>query len=496
MTPRGAHSSQIAARVISAIGTLSRSQVRRLVLLGLLVRLALSPLYGSQDMEWWKAWGSYAVTQGVTRVYGAPDEQILGAWREGKDFPEILRDTQAVIAFQPYRYFRTEYRVLQPPVYVYSLYVSTRLYQVVSPSLENGRLFNIFINLQPILASAVMAWLIAGFLTTVVSAEAGRLGGMLYWLNPLVILNSPVQAYQDPLCVLLATLSVMALHRRHLPHAVMYLALAALTKPQGILIAPIVVAVGLLEHRLSRNVGAWLVGAGTGVVVSLPYLLEGRLLSVVTGVWSIGQASTDISRQALNLWWPVQYAVNAVRALGTGDFSTFAVVAGGGTCWQCDVQASVFTSSLGFPVSWIGLGMLAAFTVANLLTVRKFVQQDRRVILTAAVLQVYAYFMLRVGVQVNHYFLLVPLLTLTLLPHSASIRLYAWICALFCLQDLIFYGLGRDLNVGVALLSRGSAGWITVAIASTNVATFAWLCIRYFRSGEFVIRESPIPRIA
>jgi hypothetical protein len=50
---------------------------RLLVGLGLVVRLLTSGFYGTQDVEWWKAWGSFAVTHGMVGVYGASDRDMI-----------------------------------------------------------------------------------------------------------------------------------------------------------------------------------------------------------------------------------------------------------------------------------------------------------------------------------------------------------------------------------------------------------------------------------
>src|SRR5690606_9071753 len=117
---------------------------------GLLLRLLLAPLYGTQDIEWQKAWGTHAVREGVLTMYGAPDAEILALSREGKSREEIRAATQTVIPFEPYRYFRTEYLVTYPPGYIYSLRLAVGAYAAIDPNLSNGRLFNFFVNLPPL----------------------------------------------------------------------------------------------------------------------------------------------------------------------------------------------------------------------------------------------------------------------------------------------------------------------------------------------------------
>ena len=264
----------------------------------------------------------------------------------------------------------------------------------------------------------------------------------------------------------------------------MFLTLATLTKPQGVLILPVVLYVGLVEHRLVRNLAAWGVAAATGLAVALPVHLSGRFLSVIVGVLSISQASEDLTRSALNIWWPVQVIFNGMTAVARGSASRAAAVLGGYPCWNCDVPAHVFTERTGWPVQAIGLGLLAAFTLANLYTLRRHLDSHRSALFSAAALQVYGYFMLRAGVQVNHYFLLVPILALCLRMSGTVVASYAAVCAVFILQDLVFYGFGRDFNPGIGLLTRLAMGWTTSVLALANVAVFVFLTARQFRYGD------------
>ena len=54
--------------------------------------------------------------------------------------------------------------------------------------------------------------------------------------------------------------------------------------------------------------------------------------------------------------------------------------------------------------------------------------------------------------------------------------LYVTVSGLFAAWDLIFYGLGRDFNPMVDVLSRMSLGWVTVVMAVASCALFVKLC--------------------
>jgi hypothetical protein len=175
------------------------------------------------------------------------------------------------------------------------------------------------------------------------------------------------------------------------------------------------------------------------------------------------------------------YLYNAIAAVRSGETSAVTALLGGPYCWSCDAPASRVTPLAGFPVQILGFVLLGAFTVFNLHQVWRRHKTDQFVIIEAAVLQVYAYFILRVGVQINHYFILIPLFALISVRSAMWLRMYMAVSFVFVIQDLIFYGMGRDFNYGVRLLSRMDLGWTTNALAAANIVLFALLCRLAYR---------------
>ena len=452
-----------------------------LIGLGLLIRIGGGFLYGTQDMEWWKAWASFSTQYGVVEMYSTvPDRDIIRMLREGKPRAEVRKLTQRLIHYQPFGYWRTEYVVPQPPAYLYPIDVSGRLYRLVSPTLENKRLFNWFLNLEPFLSSALVALAIGFFVASISTQRAGVVAGLVYWLNPLVLLNSPVQGYRDPMMVLFATLSIIALYRRNLIYSMAFLVCSFMTKPQGVLIAPVVILVGVYEHSWKQNMKALLAAGATAILICLPYILTGHFLGLLQSVLSITDVSVDLSRQSLNLWWPIQYVTNAY-GLHTG----VSALLGSHINVFNDYPISKFYSKTGINPRGVGLFFFASFTIFNLWFIRRLIRIDRRLLFLAAAMQVYAYFILNAGVQTNHYFLIVPLLTIAWACDLLNTRFAVLIVAIFFLQDFIFYGLGRDWNVGRQALISASLGWVTVLLALMNcglLVLFAIHCGRLSRA--------------
>ncbi len=454
---------------------LDRRAMMLLFLSGFVIRIMCAFLYGTQDVEWWKAWGTYAVTDTLNTIYGKTDKEVISQFKNGKNLKEVLALTQKVMPYKSYKYFRTEYKLTQPPVYIYSLYASAKLYSVFSPKLKNGRLFNFFVNLQPIIFSLLSALLIGWFVARAASENIGKLAGLIYWLNPLVLLNSPIQGYQDPICVFWVTVAIVALYCKKIKWAVVFLVLAFMTKPQGVLIAPVILFVGICENKLIENIKAWLFGVITAVAISTPFIISRHFLSMVLGVLSIRDSSGDLTRQSMNIWWPLQYCLNAAHLHLKEGMGLISAFLGHSFYVYMDFPISRLVSLTHINISAIGFGLYAVFTIVNLAFLKRSLPYHRENIVFSAALQVYGYFILCPGVQINHYFGIIPLLTLIMVADTANLKYYIAICSVFLLQDLIFYGFGRDFNHGQALLSKLYLAWFTIVLSFANVILFVML---------------------
>ena len=72
---------------------------------------------------------------------------------------------------------------------------------------------------------------------------------------------------------------------------------------------------------------------------------------------------------------------------------------------------------------------------------------------------------------------MVPLLTIAWGIRKLPLRYLIAICGTFFIQDIIFYGFGRDCNPGKDILTRFYMGWTTNVLALINVTLFLWIFI-------------------
>lgn len=452
------------------------------LMLGLLIRIPFCFFYGTQDMEFWKAFGTDSVRNGVTRTYGASDSEIISLFKQGFPLDEIIEKTQKVIYYQAHAYSRTEYRNPQPPLYIYPIHASSWLYSQWDSELKNTRLFNFFINLAPVLASFFTAIIIYFFVRAELGPLRAALALVVYWYNPTIFLNSPIQGYLDPIFALLSLCSILFLFKKRLILAYVFLVAGFLHKPQGILIVPVVFVVGILEHSLLKNMKAWLAAVATGLVIFLPFIWEGRFLSSLLAISTTTAVSGDLSRQALNPWWIVQFVSHAIDGIESGAVKLLPAILGGPSNWSADYPQKAFVTNFGFNLKPISSVLLLVYFGWLCSVCRKAIGRDRWNLFLGAGLAAFGFFILRIGVQINHYYLLLPLLSVVSVRSAHHLRMYGWVSLFFILPDLGFYGFGRDLLLPFAsVLSAFYAGWMTNVWALFGTGLFTRASVVFSR---------------
>lgn len=182
----------------------------------------------------------------------------------------------------------------KPPLFLWLLALA---FQVGGASQATGRLLNIMVSLLTALligATARHWW----------GRRSGVLATLLYLLNPFVISFAPT-VYTDPLLVLAGQLALFLAATGRSVGAGFWLAVAIMTKQQGVLYVPLIVGVlGCCHSQRSRG-RTWLwFGLGAGVVLA-PLLYWDSLR------WAVAPSPWDLSVRnygALHLlppaaWW-------------------------------------------------------------------------------------------------------------------------------------------------------------------------------------------------
>ncbi len=134
---------------------------------------------------------------------------------------------------------------------------------------------------------------------------------LAYWANPATVLNGEVLGYLDPLMMLPAIASLVLLHLRAPEWAGASLAIAMLTKPQALLVAPILALGAWRTGGMRALVAAAAGGVVTAGVIFLPYALIGALPNVWLAFGSFYARRDILSGYAANIWWIVNYVLRA-----------------------------------------------------------------------------------------------------------------------------------------------------------------------------------------
>jgi Gpi18-like mannosyltransferase len=448
---------------------IKNSKIIIIVAIGL--RLSFAFLYGTQDVEWWKAWYSSMEEKGLLNVYGATDDENIKLIAQGLSFEEIRKKTQNIIVYNPYKYTRTNYPVTQPPVYLYHVFIAGKLYRIFDRKLQNNRYYNFFLNLVPILYCLLTCVLIYWFLNSTRYKDQALISAVFYLFNPLIILNSPIQGYWDPVLGFFVIFSLILLYKKRLTSSLILFSISALVKPTAIVVSPVYIYYVIREHATIQIFKSLTVAFIVVFILASPFIFSSRFIGVALGVHSILTYSSDISRQSLNIWWPLQYYLNFWESNSCGIFD---FLVGNNFYWNRD-----------FPVERAGenLRLISGFswllaTTINLFNAHKFYKIDRFYVFYFSFVQVYIYFMLRIGVQCNHYYIMMICYSLFCFFSREIFVKFVFLLLIFFAQDFIFYGFGRDFQKGVGGLNFLKLPFITVVISITNFFLFVKILIR------------------
>ena len=410
-----------------------------LVSLGLLLRLAALPAWGTFDVEVQKAWSARAASSGLADLYGPGDRELLAAARRrGDSLPSALFSLE--IPRERFEWGTGSYFVDYPPGSLLVLWAAGKLYGLFDPALANRRGFNAAINLAPLLASVGILWL----LWKSAPSPLGRARALAFWLNPAMILAAPVLGYQDPVFGAAALLALLALRERRYARAAALVVVAGLIKPQGALLLATLAVVLLVEAAPL----AWLRSAGAGAAAAAlllaPWWSTGHLLSALDGCLR-PLTQTTLAPLGLNLWWLAGWAADAVQA--------------GGLPLARVVQISEFQALAGFDPRPVARLLLALATLAIACLLARGLRRDRSLIALSAILQVHAYAFFGTSVHENHTLLAVMIAPL-LLGDWPKARLTLLMTSTFAAASLLSAaGLGRRITrLAQVAAIRGAIG--------------------------------------
>jgi hypothetical protein len=430
----------------AAVGFRSRSywiasSLLASLVFGAWVRFYFLPSAGSWDTEYWKAWMTRAVDAGVPRVYGESE-----ATPEGHFVPHLLgREKLFQIEYKG-RDFVVDY----PPLAMALWRWSWMTVALLAPDLDRGEAENVAVKLPAVLGD-VLSVLLLLYLFRARPRRALTLGA-LYWALPLSWLPSAVLGFLDAAYAPFAVLGLVVAGQGRAGIAGALIAIAALIKPQALLVAP--AAFAALDSGRARAVGA---GFAVVAAALVPFVLAGTLEEVVTHVFRI-LFQQRLSAGFANLWWVVGHVASGA---GLGARVEYASI-----------------DSLPFRAGLVGtaLFLLAAACI--------FFAASRAACLAGAAL-VLAYGTFAMGVHENHPHSMFLAFAATGL-FSRRLRVLVSLLSLSYVLNMLslsalgrFYGLRymalEPLAASVASLRMSLGFDLTLLLGVINTSLFVWL---------------------
>jgi len=168
-----------------------------------------------------------------------------------------------------------------PPGYLYLLCASGWAARLLSLSPDSPA-FLLALKLPAILADIAAALLLWRLAKKRIGAARATVIASLFAVNPAMILDSAVWGQADSVLALFMVLAVDGIDRGRLERAGVFLAVAVLVKPFGLIIAPVLLA-ALVERRSLQCAGRTaLAGLGVFAALCLPFALGSGPLAVLS----------------------------------------------------------------------------------------------------------------------------------------------------------------------------------------------------------------------
>jgi Gpi18-like mannosyltransferase len=438
------YSADVPPRPVASRLSTQRVGFVAVMLLATVIRLVSLPLRGTEDVGTWKLW-MIAASKNATTVYGVGGHPPVRGVIEWKGLSTTV-----------------DY----PPFALYELGAMGVVYRIFDPEFANPRALTAAVKIPGLIfgiALTAFLWSTTRRLTQ--RSDAADWVALAYWANPATILNAEVLGYLDPLMMLPAIASLVFLHSGAAAWAGASLAIAMLTKPQALLIAPVV---ALAAWRIGgwRSLGAAIIGGAlTAAVIVLPYALIGALPNMWLAFGSFYARRDILSGYAANIWWIANYLLRAWYQIPNAG------VIGAYLAPVRRIMAVSTFQEVGFPNPRpFGTVLMLLTTCWGLWRMR--FARDLAVHALGAAFVVHAFFVLSVGVHEHHLMLAVPLLALAAALRPSLRALYWTISLIVALNMNLFYGLGLGLGWSIprGLLLIDLTVWLSVA----NVLALLW----------------------
>src|SRR5208283_2424118 len=339
-----------------------------------------------------------------------------------------------------------------PPFNIYIFWAFGSYAKAVGISIAN------IVKLAPNLFDLATALLIYVFVRKQASFKSALLATSLYTFNPAVIYNTAIWGQYDAIYTFFLILSLMLALKSKPKLAAAAFAIGLLTKPQGIVLAPLVAFLIYKKNGLKNLLFSTLVFAGTVFVVILPFQWSNPVTFLSNIYFGAYGEYAVTSANAFNLW--------GLYGLWIPDGSFYIV-------------------------SWALFGAFAVFTLYFLY--KRFHASDEFLAIFAAFMLFFAFFMLPTRIHERYLFPAISVLAL-MFPFLKRTRpLYAVLTATLLInQAYVLYWLNAYYPRAGPNLTGDP---VVLAVSAINLLMFLYASILMWGElrGHGVLKTEPPP---
>ena len=373
---------------------------------------------------------------------------------------------------------------MHPPLNYYLLWMSGKLYQAffaVSPggALDPPSLPLMMLIKLPNLICDLLIGLIV-FLAVLKRTSFGLAVTILclYLFNPAIIWEAAFVGQFEAIQTIFILLAVVLLYVGKVEISWAALALAALTKPQGLILIPLIGFASLLMFPASRLLRAGMAALAVTFVVLLPWILSGRMSDIFELFGGFVDSHPWITLNAANLWALVSSIWDQGFQIGSGDVS--------GTVLFDDGEPLQILPFLTY--KQVGLALFAIAYAFALTCIIK--RRDGMTLLLTAAFVFFAFFMLPTQMTERYLFPFFPLFAITLM--QGPLPLYVAASATFMLNLYLVFPLPDIAPWNVTsiqypplydflAIADGVRRPLTVALSLANIGLLTWFSGFLFR---------------
>jgi hypothetical protein len=412
-----------------------------LFLIGLTVRIIGAFSYGDGDLEHFKAWTVLIKNNGLLEMYSKSDAEIYSYAHEfNVSFFEAFKRNRTSVEFNgALGYWREKYVIMYPPISEVLLLGSGILHYELFENWSNTRWFNFTVNL-PMVILSILIFLIL-YKISISKDQKGNLSFMpfFYWLNPIFILDSPFQGYNNTLIFLLSLLTFLSLKRNWFIISVFLATLIFWSKPQGILILPLIIffsTFGSSSKMRGFGISVIVFVLSSGLILSWPLFggyFQGYVYGSLSAVFALDTWSTILlTARSWNLWYVVSFCISDFKELNV-------------PVEHFDAISILSAKHIGQILFIIGSGFFAFLYLRF-----RSNSMDRNVFLLLGCF--FTYNTLMINVQFNQFIYIVPGLIYFYFRYTDLKKHSFFLISFYSLQLFYYGGLGRDFGTPIGLI--------------------------------------------